>query len=154
MSFRDGNPEVYTTNPDGTQQLRLTNNPGSSDLPSDFWPSWSPDGAKIVYTSDRIGGGNLDVWTMNPDGTGQSRITETRRETSIPRCPPTGTKVVFVRGLFSPSGPPVFDIYSVNLDGTGETNLTQSEANETEPAFSPDGTKIAFERELLLGRRA
>lgn len=148
VSFRDGNPEIYTTNPDGTQQVRLTTNPGSSDLPSDFWPSWSPDGAKIVYTSDRGGDGNLDVWTMNPDGTGQSRITTSPAGDLDPALSPDGTKVVFVRGLFSPSGPPVFDIYSVNLNGTGETNLTQSDANETEPAVSPDGSKIAFEREL------
>lgn len=133
VSFRDGNPEVYTTNPDGTQQVRLTTNPGSSDLPSDFWPSWSADGAKIVYTSDRIGGGNLDVWTMNPDGTGQSRITTNPAGDLDPALSPDGTKVVFVRGLFSPSGPPVFDIYSVNIDGTGETNLTQSDATASRP---------------------
>jgi len=140
VSFRDGNPEIYTTNPDGTQQVRLTTNPGSSDLPSDFWPSWSPDGAKIVYTSDRGGGGNLDVWTMNPDGTGQSRITTDPAGDLDPALSPDGTKVVFVRGLFSPSGPPVFDIYSVNLGGTGET---RGDGPEAGPSWwcGPPGTR-------------
>ncbi len=53
VSFRDGDPEVYTMNPDGTQPTRLTFNAGPSpELPFlDFWPSWSPDGARIVFTS-------------------------------------------------------------------------------------------------------
>src|SRR5216117_1165506 len=38
-SDRDGNPEIYVMNADGTEQVRLTNNPGLDDF-----PTWSPDG--------------------------------------------------------------------------------------------------------------
>lgn len=49
----DGDPEVYTMNPDGTEVTRLTFNTGGEGPLLDFWPSWSSDGAKIVYTSFR-----------------------------------------------------------------------------------------------------
>ena len=53
-STRDGNHEVYRMNADGSAQTRLTNNAGYDAL-----PSISPDGTRVVFTSDREGG-NLD----------------------------------------------------------------------------------------------
>jgi YD repeat-containing protein len=66
------NKEVYVMNANGFGQTRLTN-----ELANDEWPSWSPDGSKIVFTSDRERE-NADptpqVWTMNADGTGLVNI--------------------------------------------------------------------------------
>src|SRR5262245_35900305 len=47
-SFRDGNPEIYVMNADGSNPVRLTN---SSDL--DTTPAWAPDGSKLLFVSDR-----------------------------------------------------------------------------------------------------
>src|SRR5947207_7931793 len=62
------NKEIYVMNTNGSGQTRLTN-----ELANDEWPSWSPDGSKIVFTSERERE-NADptpqVWTMNADGTG------------------------------------------------------------------------------------
>ncbi|MBA2421106.1 MAG: PD40 domain-containing protein, partial [Thermoleophilaceae bacterium] len=151
VSFRDGDAEVYTMHPDGTRQTRLTFNTGPSpDFPFlDFWPSWSSGGRKIVYTSFR--NFNLDVYTMNANGTGQTRITTHPAGDLDPAPSADGRKIVFVRELPGPNpdGPPAAqDIYTVNADGTGERNLTPGPERETEPAISPDGTKIAFEREV------
>src|SRR2546430_1154582 len=46
-SERDGNAEIYVMNADGSAQTRLTNN-----TQSDEYPSWSPDGQRIVFTGD------------------------------------------------------------------------------------------------------
>jgi len=40
------NYEIYVMNADGSNQLRLTDHPGD-----DMYPSWSPDGTRIVYAS-------------------------------------------------------------------------------------------------------
>lgn len=47
-STRDGNNAIYTMNPDGTNVTKLTNSTGF-----DSEPSWSPDGRKIVFFSDK-----------------------------------------------------------------------------------------------------
>ena len=55
-------------NADGTGQTRLTNNAGD-----DRSPTWSPDGQKIAFASDRDG--NVEIYVMNADGTGQTNLT-------------------------------------------------------------------------------
>ena len=49
-SYRNGNLEVYVMNADGSGQTNLTNNPAN-----DSHPSWSPDGSRIVFYSNRDG---------------------------------------------------------------------------------------------------
>ncbi|MDQ3720202.1 MAG: hypothetical protein M3350_05385 [Actinomycetota bacterium] len=151
VSFQTGDPEVYTMHPDGSRKTQLTSNAGPfPDLPFlDFWPSWSPRGSKIVFTSFR--NFNLDVYTMNQNGTGLTRVTRHPAGDLDPAFFPDGRKIVFVRELPGPDpdGPPAAqDIYTANTDGTGERNLTPGPERETEPAISPDGKTIAFEREV------
>ena len=49
-STRDGNREIYTMNPDGSEQVRLTQHRGN-----DLQAVWSPTGEKILFVSDRGG---------------------------------------------------------------------------------------------------
>ena len=49
VSSRDGNPEIYTINTDGTELTRLTNDPAVDEE-----PAWSPDG-RIAFVSERSG---------------------------------------------------------------------------------------------------
>ena len=42
--------EIYVMNADGSNQTRLTNNPAD-----DFYPSFSGDGSKIAFVSNRDG---------------------------------------------------------------------------------------------------
>jgi Tol biopolymer transport system component len=69
------NKEVYVMNADGSGQTRLTN-----ELANDDSPSWTPDGSKIIFRSDRERDGSdpsSQVWVMNPDGTGQTDLSPT-----------------------------------------------------------------------------
>jgi Tol biopolymer transport system component len=69
------NKEVYVMNADGSGQTRLTVEAANDDS-----PSWSPDGAKIIFRSDRERENSdpmAQVWTMNPDGTAQVDLSAT-----------------------------------------------------------------------------
>jgi len=148
-SGRDGDPEVYTMNANGSAQRRLTFNTGGGDFPLlDFWPSWAPDGERIVYTSFRGLPPNPDVFIMNADGSAPRRVTSDPRGDLDPAFFPDGRKIVFVREVpgESPDAPAASqDIWTINADGTGAKNLTPGPGRETEPAVSPDGKTIAFE---------
>jgi TolB protein len=63
-----GNLEVGQP-PDGGSPVRLTNNPAV-----DGEPAWSPDGHKIVFTSNRTGLFNFQIYVMSADGSGQTRL--------------------------------------------------------------------------------
>ena len=67
-SDRDGNREIYLMNSDGTNQVRLTNNPGIDDF-----PEWSPDGSRLAFLSQASGRDVIKL--MNADGTGQTVLT-------------------------------------------------------------------------------
>ena len=46
-STRDGNSEVYIMNPDGSEQVNLTQHPAR-----DLQAVWSPTGEKILFLSE------------------------------------------------------------------------------------------------------
>ncbi len=55
-STRDGRPQIYLMNADGSGLRRVSN--GQAD---DFSPTWSPDGNWIGFVSTRDGGGNIYI---------------------------------------------------------------------------------------------
>jgi TolB protein len=136
-STRDGNYEIYSMNPDGSEVSRLTNDPAD-----DYNPSISPDGLKIAFTSNRDShqDGNYEIYIMNFDGSNQVRMTNSAGNDGFPTWSPDGTRIAFTSsrdGAFS-------EIYVMNADGANQTNLTNNPTDDYGPAWSPDGSQIAF----------
>ena len=79
-SARDGNYEVYSMNPDGSDKVNITQHRAS-----DYGGVWSPTGEKIIFVSDR--GGERDLYLMNSDGSNVRRVF--RRKTEARRISPS-----------------------------------------------------------------
>jgi Tol biopolymer transport system component len=126
-----GRHEIYSMNPDGSDQLRLTH---SDVLVSG--PALSPDGRKIAYNK-----GLIDIYIINADGSDTVRLTNlagTERGGALsPTWSPDGQRIAF-QNYIRP------DIYVINVDGTGLSNLTNNPARDWAPDWSPDGRRIAF----------
>ena len=97
------------------------------------------DNGRIAFMSDRALSETFDIFTMNPDGSDQTNVTNSERSECLPDWSPNGTSIAFS------AGPLCFeDIFVMNADGSGETNLTNDAAYDLGPDWSSDGTRIAF----------
>jgi len=116
-----------------------------SQIPMSLWtPSSSaaPVYGKIAFSRQQTGD-DWDIWIMNVDGSGQTKLLDSSFKDSDPHFRYDGTKIVF--GRFIPGFPPSEDIYVMNSDGTGVSCLTSDFANDaSQPKFSWDGMKIVF----------
>ncbi len=113
---------------------RLTTDPAY-----DGAPSWSPDGIKIAFTSNRSGFNN--IWVMNSDGTNQHNISNVSHNDQVPAYSPDGKKIAFCSDR---AGNGDFDIYVMPANGGTATRITTSSLNEVDPTWSPDMSYIAY----------
>ena len=86
--------EVYLMNADGSGQVNLTNNSGSIN---DGRPSFSPDGTKVAFDSNR-NDSRFELYTMDPDGTNVTRLTNDASAKQNAAFSPDGTKIAFGNG--------------------------------------------------------
>jgi Tol biopolymer transport system component/chitodextrinase len=100
-----------------------------------------PDGCWKLAVRAVWGGTDNEVWKVQADGSGFTKLTDGPADLS-PRFSPDGTKLVFTRG-YTPQ-----TLYVANADGSGAHAVATPPANSEEegPVWSPDGTKIAFTR--------
>lgn len=130
----DGQAEIYLISPsDGSIIQRLTNNRAE-----DVTPSWSPDGSRITFVSDRSGG--PQIYVMGRDGSNQRRLTFAGSYSTTPDWSPDGTRIAFT-GRDSRNR---FDIFTVDVASSHIERLTQDQGDNEGPSWSGDGQYLVF----------
>jgi Tol biopolymer transport system component len=97
----------------------------------------------VAFHSQRDG--NYEIYVMNPDGTGQTRITNDSATDQYPDISPNGQHIAFISNrttVDNPTGDA--EVFVMNADGSDVTQLTFDTAVEAWPRWSPNGHTIAF----------
>ena len=149
----DETMDIFTANPDGTDLRRLT-----TVLGYDAEAGFSPDGSKIVFSSTRSAyADNLsdeekklrkidlsyfgEIYIMNADGSGQTRLTRSPGYDGGPFFSPDGSRIVWRR--FNKSGT-LAEIHTMKPDGSEVRKITSFDSMSWAPYFHPSGDYIIF----------
>ncbi len=144
--------DIYTATPDGKNIKKLTDSPGY-----DAEATVSPDGKKIIFTSERDG--DLELYSMDINGKNIKRLTSEPGYDGGAFFSPDSKMIVY-RGShpFDPKlverdkeylkehlvVPTVFEVWTMNADGSNKRQVTKLNAASFAPFFTPDGKRIIF----------
>lgn len=140
---RGDNFGIYIIDAEGRNERQVVND----DFQNTF-PSFSPDGSKIVYLSrrrDTNGDGKVDlldnagIYIKDVDGKGEKCIVSDNHHNKFPSFSPDGDKILFASWRDYNSG-----IYTIDTDGKNEKQIVSDEYDNTFPSFSPNGQKIVY----------
>jgi len=107
-------------------------------LIEDRYPSFFPDGKRIIFQSNRVSG-NYEIFTANLDGSDLKRLTNNDSDDVTPVVSPDEKTIVYCS---CPDGH--CDVMTMNIDGTSIRNLTNSQSDDSHPKFFDHGRKIVF----------
>jgi Tol biopolymer transport system component len=174
VSTASGNADIYVMPflPEATQELAAAVNV-TNDAGGDFRPDFSPDGARIAFTTDRdtpVSGHPIfaftrqregDVYVMDADGRNAQRLTATPDWDGSPEWSADGTTLYFYsarpRAIVGPPTSPIlgqeggFRIWAMNADGSNPRAVTPEGVEALAPAVTPDG-RIAFQKRTGFAR--
>ena len=144
--------DIFTAKPDGSDIKRLTKTSGY-----DAEATVSPDGKKIVFTSERDG--DLDIYSMDVDGKNVKRLTneigydggaffspDSKQIVYRASHPKTPAEVFRYKDLLSRNlvVPTTFEIWTMNADGSNKRKITNLASGSFAPFYTPDGKRIIF----------
>ena len=121
--------EIYVMGADGMNQQRLTEN-----RKNEWYTSWSPDGNRIAFSSDRKGDlVNFDIYVMDADGGNAQKLTENRVHDYSPSWAPHGNRIAFASE--KDGNWESLEIYVMDADGGNLQNLTNNPQVDLSPAW-------------------
>jgi Tol biopolymer transport system component len=155
-STRSGDLELYVMDINGKNVKQLT-----SQLGYDGGAFFSPDSKKLVFRSSRpktpeeakkykdllnqglVEPTNMEIYTVNIDGTGLKQVTSLGKANWAPFYHPGGKKIIFSSNHKSTKGYD-FQLYMINEDGSGLEQITTESVFNSFPMFSQDGKYLVF----------
>jgi hypothetical protein len=138
-STRDGNAEIYSSNADGTDLRRLTDNPGI-----DVSPACGGPGGTIAFVSNRHG--SPQIFGMNSQGGNVRRLTYRGSYNQTPAwCPDAEQSLLAFTGRAGG-----LDVFTVNIQSQQYTRITQGQGVNKDPGLQPG---LPHARVLLDARR-
>ena len=143
---RDLDLEIFTADADGSNITDITDNPSN-----DLWPSWSPDGSRIAFQSQREWHGYPSVYVMDADGSNAKCLTPEKFACQFPEWSPDGVKIIYSSSRYSNFGTSGLDLFSMNPDGSSQMPIFKRAAFRGHLTYAqvctswfPDGKKIVF----------
>jgi TolB protein len=96
--IRPNRMELFVMNADGTDQRQVTSLGGAN-----FGPSWTPDGNRIIFSSNHKNprSRNFDLYIVNLDGTGLKQVTTNGEFDGFPMFSPDGKRLIWASNRFS-----------------------------------------------------
>jgi Tol biopolymer transport system component len=134
LSFTESTVDIHVMNADGDNDVNTINSISTHETR----PAWSPDDEKIAYNHEDAGG-NYSIYTMNADGTNQTKLTEITSSIAKPLWSPDGSKIAW----HETSGG-IGDIWVIDVNGTNKRKLTSNGDSMDYISWSPDSSKILF----------
>jgi Tol biopolymer transport system component len=138
-----GNVDLYVIPAGGGPARRLTDDPGQDDL-----ARFTPDGKRIVFTSNRTG--TPQIWEVPAEG-GPARRLRSNGATEYQSDPsPDGKQLAFLSNLDGPQRLVLQDL------GTGAVRELVRHGDDPimgNPHWSPDGRLITFSSNWRLGHQ-
>lgn len=135
-----GGSDIYVVMSDDTSDVRRLTNLTGLGLGGAHFANWSPNGRQVVFNSFWGGLPKRDIYVIDLDGTGLTRLTNDPADDLRPDWSPNGQRIAFQSNR---SGN--HDIWLMNPDGSDLVKLTSNLATDAAPEWSPDGKQIAFQ---------
>lgn len=136
-SDRDGSMNLYSMNADGTEVRQITHTTGCYN----GGPFLSPDGSHIVFRADRDRKDYLQIYMINPDGSGEVKLTSNDAVNWAPYWHPNGKSIVFTTSMH---GHRNYEVYLMNVDTRTFQRVTHSPRFDGLPVFSNDGRRMMW----------
>jgi Tol biopolymer transport system component len=103
----------------------------------DRQPTYSPDGKRILFSSNRSG--NLDLWMMDLETGALRQVTDDSAQDWDPAFTPDGAHI-----LWDSDRTGSLEVWTANADGSEARQITRDGVDAENPTETPDGRWIVY----------